>query len=107
MVSKSAALLFVILLIILKFGIHFHWGNMNTIADLREKFEDVLNSVPHLVFEIGYTRPTGWMVHLWNSSGVGIGDAKKIFSIHDGDDGDFSKSIKEIDKFMQVSDGVT
>lgn len=41
-------------------------------------FDDALNVRPHLVFEVGYTRVTDWMVHVWDSTGVGIGAAPKI-----------------------------
>lgn len=41
-------------------------------------FDDALNVRPHLVFEIGYTRVTDWMVHVWDSTGVGIWAAPKI-----------------------------
>ena len=50
---------------------------------LVNEFEKALDRIPHLIFEIGYTRPTGWVVHLWNSSNVGIKNAVKIFSCQD------------------------
>jgi hypothetical protein len=51
-------------------------------------FDDALNVRPHLVIEIGYTRVTDWMVHVWDSTGVGIGAAPKIVTTqaHDRDE---------------------
>lgn len=45
---------------------------------LLDAFDDALNVRPHLLIEIGYTRPTDWMVHIWDATGVGIAAAPKI-----------------------------
>ena len=45
---------------------------------LLELFERALLKRPHLLIEIGYTRPTGWMVHIWDATGCGIKLAKKL-----------------------------
>lgn len=50
---------------------------------LLDAFDDALNVRPHLLIEIGYTRPTDWMVHIWDATGVGIADAPKIISTQD------------------------
>lgn len=36
-----------------------------------DAFDDALNWNPFLWLEIGYTRPTDWMVHVWDKSGGG------------------------------------
>jgi len=41
-------------------------------------FDDALNVRPHLMFVIGYTRVTDWMVTIWDATGVGIKGAPKI-----------------------------
>lgn len=58
---------------------------MNTANKLIDQFHDALDLIPHLVFEIGYTRVTGWMVHVWDSTGTGIKDAKKVFTCQNDD----------------------
>lgn len=45
-------------------------------------FDDALNENPFLWFEIGYTRPTDWMVHIWDKRG---GTEKKIVCTQDTD----------------------
>ena len=52
---------------------------------LIEIFEYAKDQIPHLVLEIGYTRPTGYMIHMWDSTGTGIKSAKKIFTCQDED----------------------
>ena len=41
-------------------------------------WDKALDQNPYLVLEIGFTRPTGWMVHVWNAHSVGIKAAPKI-----------------------------
>lgn len=48
--------------------------------DLLDAFDEALNVRPHLLFEIGYTRPTDWMVHIWDATDTGIKYAQKIIS---------------------------
>lgn len=55
------------------------------VNELLDTFEQALDVRPHLAFEIGYTRPTDWMVHIWDSTGVGIGNAQKIICTQDTD----------------------
>ncbi len=35
-------------------------------TDLLNIFDEALNVRPHLSIEIGYTRVTDWMVHIWD-----------------------------------------
>ncbi len=58
---------------------------MENANELINKFYDTLDLIPHLVFEVGYTRPTGWMVHVWDSTGVSISEATKILTCQDED----------------------
>jgi hypothetical protein len=53
--------------------------------ELIKTFEDAKDRIPHLVFEIGYTRITGYMIHMWDSTGTGIKAAPKIFTCQDED----------------------
>lgn len=50
-------------------------------------FKAALDVRPFLLFEIGYTRPTDWMVHVWDSANVGIARAECLFTVqsHDRD----------------------
>jgi hypothetical protein len=50
---------------------------------LLDAFDNALNMRPHLLLEIGYTRPTDWMVHIWDATGVGISEAPKIITTQD------------------------
>ncbi len=43
-------------------------------------WEDAISRHPFLLVEIGYTRATDWMVHIWNSEGTGIKNAPKIIT---------------------------
>jgi hypothetical protein len=45
-------------------------------------FDDALNENPFLWFELGYTRPTDWMVHVWDRRG---GKNEKIICEQDPD----------------------
>ncbi len=36
---------------------------------LFELFNELLNEKPFLQLEIGYTRTTDWMVHIWDNAG--------------------------------------
>jgi hypothetical protein len=42
-----------------------------------EAFDEALNENPFLWFELGYTRPTDWMVHVWDRSG---GQEEKVLT---------------------------
>ena len=44
---------------------------------------DSLSKHPFLILEIGYTRPTDYVLHVWNSEGVGIKDAPKVIMIQE------------------------
>lgn len=46
--------------------------------DFWQTWESAIDLKPYLSIEIGYTRPTDWMVHIWNSEGVGLAKAPKI-----------------------------
>ena len=59
--------------------------NRNTeeaVIQLLETVEEALEVHPHLAMELGYTRPTDWMVHVWDSRGVGLQDAPKVVTTH-------------------------
>ena len=43
-------------------------SHSETVAKLIAAFESALMIKPHLWFEVGYTRPTDWMVHIWDKS---------------------------------------
>ena len=36
---------------------------------LLDAFDAATDVIPHLMFEIGYTRATDWMVHIWDKTG--------------------------------------
>lgn len=42
---------------------------MSKEKELLELFDDAINKYPFLLFELGYTRVTDWMVHIWNKAG--------------------------------------
>lgn len=68
---------------------------------LIEAFENAKDKIPHLVFEIGYTRTTGYMIHMWDSSGVGIKKAPKIFTCQDEDfEAIAIEAIEKIHKYV-------
>lgn len=46
--------------------------------DFWQTWASAIDLKPYLSIEIGYTRPTDWMVHIWNSEGVGLAKAPKI-----------------------------
>lgn len=43
-------------------------GNQ-ALVKLLTVFDEALNQNPFLWFELGYTRPTDWMVHVWDRRG--------------------------------------
>jgi len=43
-------------------------------------FDRANNRIPHLFMELGYNRVTDWMVHVWDGTGVGIGEAQEVIS---------------------------
>ena len=48
-------------------------------------FDDCLNRRSHLLLEVGYNRVTDWMVHIFDSTGVGIKNAELIISVQSHD----------------------
>lgn len=50
---------------------------------LLDAFDKAMDMRPHLLIEIGYSRPTDWMVHIWDATGVGIKEAPKIICTQD------------------------
>ena len=58
-----------------------------------------MNLAPFLLIEIGYNRVTGWMVHLWDSSGGSMKNALEIFSVQ-CETGDFSTAIEKINEYI-------
>ena len=54
------------------------------LATLLYTFDQALNSTPHLWFELGYTRPTDWMIHIWDKTGD---TERKIITTQDTDRG--------------------
>lgn len=52
---------------------------------LVELMTEALGWNPYYAYEIGYNRTVGWMVHIWNSRGVGLTNAPKLLSTQDED----------------------
>lgn len=48
-----------------------------SLSDLLYVFDEALEYMPYLQFEIGYTRATDWMVHIYNTAG---GNSVKVLT---------------------------
>jgi len=76
--------------------------NSKSADQLIAAFDNLLNVKPHLIFEIGYTRVTDWMVHLYDKSG---GVENKLFVMQSTDHGvAFHNAAVEIEKIMAEKD---
>ena len=54
--------------------------HQESITEFFAEWENALNHKPHLHMEVGYTRPTDYMVHIWDGTSVGIKNAPKIIT---------------------------
>ncbi len=59
-------------------------------------WDEALNQRPHILLEIGFTRPTGWMIHVWDAEFVGIKAAKKIITVQSEKRVDAMKQAKKL-----------
>lgn len=72
--------------------------NSKSADQLIAALDNLLGVKPHLIFEIGYTRVTDWMVHLYDKSG---GVENKLFVMQSADRGvAFNDAVVEIEKIM-------
>lgn len=53
---------------------------MTTSDSLLTAFDEALEMHPNLLFELGYCRITGWMVHVWDAHQVGNTTTIKIIN---------------------------
>lgn len=63
--------------------------------DLMAAFDAAKDAHPHLLIEIGYTRITDWMVHVWDAHGTSIANAPKIISAQSPDRGEACREATE------------
>jgi hypothetical protein len=48
-------------------------------TDFFDLFDEALNAHPHLLIDIGFNRQVDWMIQIWDSTGVGIKAAPRVF----------------------------
>jgi hypothetical protein len=74
------------------------WPGLNELIEAYEAARDIR---PHLLIEFGHNRITDWMVHVWDSTGVGIEAAPKIICVQETDPGEAAlAAIAELKKLF-------
>lgn len=70
-------------------------NKISEVEKLLQIFEKLLNEQPYLAFEIGYTRTTDWMVHVWDYKGRSISESEKIIETQSYDREEACKLARE------------
>lgn len=70
-------------------------------SELLAAFDDALNQNPFLWIEIGYTRPTDWMVHVWDRTRKTAGDSTIITTQSDNRNLAFYEATQKLRAYLE------